>query len=156
MTAWAVPSSSNLSKISRTTGLDLLVGVQRQAAGRRLDVADRRVDDQLAAAGLVEFAADQAAADRMQLQFRDLALQAEHEPVVGVGRVVDAVLVGQQGAEEAADLQELVPVLAGPREAAHLQAQDQPDVVHADLGQQALEAEPGVGGASRSARGPRR
>ena len=84
----------------------------------------------------------------MQLHFRDLALQAEDEPVVGVGRVVDAVLVGQQGAEEAADLQQVVPVLAGSGEPAHLQAQDQPDVVHGDLGQQALETEPGVGGAA--------
>ena len=112
-------------------GPDLLVRVQRQAAGRRLHVPDRRVDEQFAPAGLVQFAADQAAADRMELQFRDLALQPEQEPVVGIGRVVDPVLVGQQGAEDAADLQQVVPVLAGPREAAHLQPQDQPDMVHA-------------------------
>ena len=44
---------------------DLLVGVQRQAAGRRLDVSDRRVGEQLAAAGLVELAAFEATADDM-------------------------------------------------------------------------------------------
>jgi hypothetical protein len=59
--------------------------------------------------------------------------------------VVDAVLVGQQGTENAADLQQVVPVLTGPGNSAHLQAQDQPDMVHADLGQQALESEPGIG-----------
>ena len=65
---------------------------------------------------LLNFPSYQAAADSMQLQFRNLALQPENEPVVGVGRVVDAVLVGQQRAEDTAYLQEMVPVLAGPRE----------------------------------------
>ncbi len=41
-----------------------------------------------------------------------------------------------------------MPVLAGPGETAHLEAQDHPDMVHGDLGQQALETEPGVGGAA--------
>ncbi len=45
--------------------LDLLVGVRRQAAGRRLDVADRRVGEQLAAAGLVELAAFGTTSDNM-------------------------------------------------------------------------------------------
>jgi hypothetical protein len=49
---------------------------------------------------------------------------------------------------EAADLQQMMPVATGSGEPAHLQAQDQPDVVHADLGQQAPEAQPGVGGAA--------
>ena len=48
---------------------DLLVRVEGQAAGWRLDVPDRRVQEQLAPAGLVEPAAVQAAADRVQLQF---------------------------------------------------------------------------------------
>src|SRR5208283_4445600 len=108
----------------------------------------RRVNNQFASVGLVQFSPDQTAADRMQLQFRNLALQPENESVVGVGRVVDTVLVGQQGAEDAAYLQEMVPILAGPRKSAHLETQDQPDMVHCDLGQKALEAEPRVGGAA--------
>ena len=35
-----------------------------------------------------------------------------------------------------------MPVLVGARQPAHLQAEDQPDVVEGDLGQQALEAGP--------------
>jgi hypothetical protein len=46
-------------------GPDLVVRVQRQAAGRRLHVPDRCVDDQFAPAGLVQFAPLQAAADYM-------------------------------------------------------------------------------------------
>src|SRR5262249_52312331 len=52
---------------------NLLVWVQGQAARRRLDVPDRRIDDQLSATGLIQLASLQAAADRMDLQFRDLA-----------------------------------------------------------------------------------
>jgi hypothetical protein len=74
-----------------------------------------------------------------------IALQAEQEPVVGVVGVVDAILVGQERAQEGADLQQVVPIAGRPREPAHLQPQDQPDVVHRDLGEQALEAMPPVG-----------
>ena len=49
---------------------DLLVEVHRQPAGRRLDVADRRVGEQLAAAGLVELAAFEATSDDMYADFR--------------------------------------------------------------------------------------
>ncbi len=57
-----------------------------------------------------------------------------------IGRVVQSVLVGQQGPEDGADLQELMPVLVGTCQAAHLQAEDNADVVQADLGEQVLEA----------------
>jgi hypothetical protein len=76
----------------------------------------------------------------MQLQLPHRALEPQDQPVVGVVRVVDAVLVGQQGAEEAADLQQVVTVLARAGQAADLQAEDQADVPEGDLGQQPLEA----------------
>ena len=38
-----------------------------------------------------------------------------------------------------------MPVLVGARQAAHLQAEDDADVVQADLGEQVLEAEPALG-----------
>ena len=62
-----------------------------------------------------------------------------------VGRVVEPVLVGQQHAEHRTQLDELMPVPARAGQPAHLQAEDQPDVVEADLGQQSLEARPPLG-----------
>jgi hypothetical protein len=62
-----------------------------------------------------------------------------------VRRVVQSVLVGQQGTEDGAQLQELVPILARPRQSAHLQPEDEADVVEAHLGEQALEAEAALG-----------
>ena len=57
-----------------------------------------------------------------------------------VGRVVDRVGVGQEHAEAGTELQELVPVAVGAGQPAHLQAEDQADVVEGDLGQQPLES----------------
>src|SRR4030095_7269416 len=60
-------------------------------------------------------------------------LQSQQQPVVVIGRVLEPVLVGQQGPEEGAQLQELMPVLVGAGQAAHLQAEDNADVVEANL-----------------------
>lgn len=82
----------------------------------------------------------------MQFRFRHGAFEAEQEPVVEVPGVVEAVLVEDQGAGQRADLQEPVPVGVVAGEAAHLQAQHDPGVSHADLGDQPLEAVPALGG----------
>lgn len=58
-----------------------------------------------------------------------------------VDRVVQAVLITQQGAKHRAKLKQLVPVLARPGEPAHLQAEDQPDVIESNFGKEALKAE---------------
>lgn len=61
-------------------------------------------------------------------------IQAGLEPVVVVGRVVDRVGVGLEHAEAGAELEQLVPVAVGPCRPAHIQAEDQADVVEGDLG----------------------
>ena len=65
---------------------------------------------QLAAPGLVEQAGRQPRLDRMELQFRDLALQPEEEAPVDRGRVVDPVPVADQAAAVAAEVEDLIPV----------------------------------------------
>lgn len=102
--------------------------------------------EQLAAARLVQPALVEPAAQDVQLGGAEGALDPEQELVVMVGRVIQAVLVGQQGAEDGADFQELMPVLVGACQAAHLQAEDDADLVEGDGGEQALEAEPAHGG----------
>jgi hypothetical protein len=51
-------------------------------------------------------------------------------------------LIGEQGAEDGTQFQQLMPVLVRARQAAHLQAEDDADMVEADLGQQILKTEP--------------
>ncbi len=44
-----------------------------------------------------------------------------------------------------------MPVLAGAGQAAHLQAEDEADVIQSDLGQKSLEAEAALGGLAAEA-----
>ena len=119
----------------------LLVGVEGHLPGGQLEVPAGDVEDQLAPLGLVEPAAFQAVAHGEQLDLAHGPPQAQDETVVGVVGVVEPVLVGQEGPEDAADLHEMIPVLGGAREPAQLQPQHQPDVVHGDLGEEVLEPE---------------
>jgi len=82
----------------------------------------------------------------VQLGLAEGALQPEQEPVVVVGWIIEAVLVGEQGPEDGADFQELMPVLVGARQAAHLQTEEDAHLVECDGGEQALEARARHGG----------
>ena len=70
------------------------------------------------------------------------AAEPEQHPIVGVGRVVHAVGVGQENLEDRAQFEQMVPVLARPGQPAHLPAEDDADVAERDLGEQTLEPEP--------------
>jgi hypothetical protein len=129
----------------------LLVRVAGQLAGRQLDVPAGGLGEQLAALGLGGPASTRSISHSNKFEFADCALQAGQEPVVGVIGVGDAILIGQERAEEGADLQEVVPIPGRPGEAAQLRPQDQPDVVHRDLGEPPLEAVPPVGPLGASA-----
>ena len=79
--------------------LHLLVGVDGPLARGEADVADRGHAHQRPAAGLVELALIHAFLEDMKLRLAHHAVQAEQEPVVVVGRVVDRLGVGQEDAE---------------------------------------------------------
>ena len=102
----------------------LLVGVQVDAIRGDLDIAQRHVLEEFAAPGLVQPATLQSIPHSNKLEFADRALQAEQEPVVGVLRIVHAVLVGEDRPEEGAHLQEIVPIPVVAGDAAHLDAED--------------------------------
>ena len=94
-------------------GLDLLVGVDRPRAGGA-DVADRRGAQQLAAAGLVQLALVHPLLQDVELRLVHDPVQTQQQTVRMFGRVVHPVGVGQQHPVPAAQLKELVPVLARP------------------------------------------
>ena len=102
----------------------------------------RQLQRQLAPASLVEQARGEAAADRVQLQFGDRALEPKQEPPVGQARVVDRVAVSDQTAAVAADVEQRIPVRAVAREAGDLDGDDQADLAQGDARDQVLEALP--------------
>ena len=101
--------------------------------------------EELAALGLVQPASLQSISHSNKLEFADCPLQAQQEPVVGVLRVVDAVLIREDRPEDGAHLQEIVPIPVVAGDTAHLDAEDQADVLHGHLGQEALKSAPTVG-----------
>jgi len=119
---------------------DLFVRVERHLARRVLEVAEGDGRDQLAPLRLVQLALVHPRLQDVKLRLGHHAAQAQQETIRMVRRVVHPVGIRQQHAEAAAQLQQLVPVLARAGQAAHLQAEDQPHPIQGDLGQQALEA----------------
>ena len=69
------------------------------------------------------------------------------KPIVGVARIVDAVLVDDQRADEAAELQQRVPIPAIAGETRGLDRDHGADPPLADRGEELLEARPGDAGA---------
>ena len=124
---------------------DPLVGVEHHLARGALEVAARQVEPELTPLGLVPAPLLEPGAHDVQLGLAHRALEPEQQPVVVERRVVDAVAVGDQRAGEGADLEQLVPVAAGPGEPRHLEPEHQADVAEPDLGHQALEARPALG-----------
>jgi hypothetical protein len=125
--------------------LCLLVRVEDGLAGRAADVADRQRDRQLAPLGLGQPARQHPLPNQVQLCFRDLPFHPEHQAVVEGARVVEAVLVADQGAGHGADLQELVPVGVVAGQPGALQAEHDPGPARRHLGDHLLEPFPAGG-----------
>jgi hypothetical protein len=100
------------SKLSNHTygGLDLLVRIEPYLSIRQIDEAYRRSHFQFAAARLVEYAAAHACFQKMQFSLAKFALQAEQKSVVEGRRVVEAILIEDQGSRNGAQLDQPVPI----------------------------------------------
>ena len=70
------------------------------------------------------------------------------KPVVGVLGIVDAVLVRQERSEDGTHLQKIVPILVVAGDAAHLDPEDQADMLHGNFGEEALKSASLVGRAA--------
>ncbi len=122
----------------------LLVGVEDDLAGRAADVPDRQRDRQLAALGLGQLARQHPLPDQVQLCLAHRSLQAQQQPVVVEPGVVDAVGIGEEHAGQRAQLQQLVPVPAGPRQPGHLDTQHDAHTSHRHLRDEPGKALPGI------------
>jgi hypothetical protein len=121
---------------------DLLIGVQDHLPGRAAPVAHRQFDPQRPAAGLRQTPAPHPLLDQVKLGLADRALETEQEPIVVLGRIVDAVRIREQGPRQRAQFKQLVPVPARAGQPRHLDSQHHPDVAQPDLGDQAGKARP--------------
>jgi hypothetical protein len=81
----------------------------------------------------------QATAAGEELRFGNGPLHPEQEPVIGVTRIIDGAVVGQERSSDGTDLDQAMPVDRGASQAGGLKGQDHADVATTDVGQQCLE-----------------
>jgi len=84
---------------------DLAVGVEHHFIGRVIHQSDREWHFQCPSASLVEKATAQPCTQHVEFGLAHGAFEPEQEPVVEVTRVIDAVLVEDQGVAQRADFQ---------------------------------------------------
>src|SRR5262249_19443582 len=120
--------------------LDLLVRITDGFPGGQLDIPAGEVEKQRAPFGLVQPVAFQSIMHENQLIFTNGSLKAQDETVLGVTRVIDAVLVRQQRSEDGTHLHEMMPILVVAGHAAHLDPQDQADMIQGNFGQDAVKS----------------
>src|SRR5580658_2984744 len=100
------------------------------------DEARRYTAAQLASGGLMANPAVETGPQNVQFGFRHGALETEHEAVVEVARVVEAIGVGDQRSGQRAEVEQTVPVGIVARQARDFQTQDDADPAHGDFGSQ--------------------
>src|SRR5262249_26068657 len=126
---------------------DLLIGVHRDSIRGELDVAGGHAVKEFAALSLVKSATLQSISHSNQLKFADDSRQAEQEPAVGIHGIIAANLVREQRPEASTHLQKIMPLFVVSGDAAHLDSDDQTDVLHGNFGEEALKSAAHVGAA---------
>src|SRR6516164_8980313 len=77
-----------------------------------------------------------------QLQFAHGAFHAEQQAIIGMPRIIDSVLVYDDGPNKSTELNQGMPVAAVTSQPRCFDREDAADAAFADRGQQALEARP--------------
>ena len=129
----------------RQGAADARVGVRGHLVAQVVDQPDRQLQFQFPAAGLGQYPAAEPGSQEMEFEFRHLAFEAQQGAVVETGRVIQPVLVQDQGVVVRADLQQPLPVGVVARQPGAFQAEHDPGPAEGDLGDQVLEPFP-VGG----------
>ena len=122
--------------------LHLLVWIEHDLIVRGVDQTDGQPQPQLAASCLVEHPPHQARTDDVKLRLGHGPLEAEQLAVVEVRRIVDALLVQDEGGAQGADLQQPVPVAGVAGQPGDLQPHHDAHLPQAHLADQPGEALP--------------
>lgn len=132
-------------------GLHLGVRVKCEGAIGQVDQAHGRPHLELAAARLIELTAAHASLEEVQLRLAHSALEPEEQSIVEAGRVVDAVLIEDEGAGQGTQFKKPVPVGGVAGQARDLQPHDDAGLGERYFADQFLEAVAGNGAGSRFA-----
>jgi hypothetical protein len=136
------PQLIEKSEDERNGVTDLFVGVKDEVTDPIEDQAGGRAKPQLTVFGLLELAAEQAAAQPVEFRLAHGTHDAEQQTVLILAGIVDAVFINHQRVSDSTDLQKAIPVTAGARQPGGLQTEDGPSAPEADFDEQRLEAVP--------------
>jgi len=116
------------------------------------DIADGDRDPELSAPRLGAGGVEHARPQDAELELTDAPLHAEQKPVVRATGVIHAVEIDNAGLNEAAKLEEMMPVASVPREAGGVKTQNRPDIAGAEPSNQLLKPRPGDCSAGRASK----
>ena len=134
-----LPSSATLSNTSRIASWTRRSGSFSSRSPTLTKPTGAR-DDEFAASRLLVARRQRPLAQEVELVLVEAALQPEQQPIVALARRVDRLLIDQDRVDDAAHLDQLLPVAAVAGEARHLPGRHRADLAEADLGDHALEA----------------
>jgi hypothetical protein len=93
-----------------------------------------------AAAHLTQAPGIQPLADEMEFGFTHGAFESQQEPIIKEPRVVNPVVVGDQGAKDGGQVEQMIPVTVIAGKSRDLVAEDDADMAQRDLRNQILKA----------------
>jgi hypothetical protein len=111
----------------------------------------RQAQSQLATLGLVQQPGVKPVPQGVQLHLGDLALEAQQQPAVDRGRVINALVVAQQTVAVAAGVQQRIPVGTVAGQSRGVVGEDDADLAQRHVRHQLLESHTPVGGAGAAA-----
>lgn len=126
------------------------IGVEVEARLFRPNIADGHGQTQFAASCLGPCSFDQSTSQHRQLEFAHRALEAEQQAIVGLTRVVNALGVDHAGADQAAQLEQVMPVTTVACQTGRFETEDTADRAFTQLSDQGLKPGP-LGVAARRA-----
>src|SRR5207253_874129 len=103
------------------------------------DEPNRQTTPQLATGRLVADAAIEARTQDVEFSLGHGALQPQHQTVVEVAGVIEAVIIGEQRVGDPAQVQQTVPISVVACESGQFQAKDDADVTECHLGREVAE-----------------
>jgi len=127
------PQDSELLQDQTQGALDLLVGIELQFAVRPEDIARRRLPQPFATAAPIQPAGLHTLLELVQFETSHEAFDRQDHAIIEVMWMVQSILVGEQGVERGANLDQTATLLVFTGQAVDLEAEDQADVAQGDL-----------------------
>src|SRR5712692_1775778 len=121
-------------------GLYALVGMLFQPPVARLHIPDRQANDEVPAPGLGRPRLVGALPEPAELRLTHRALEPQEQPIVELTRIVDPFGVDDQCVQQAAEIEQLIPVAIVAGQARDLEAHHGADAPQADLRDEPLKA----------------